>query len=51
MSNNTSNNNENLPKIESLHHPEVAAVVNDQKEDKSAGQRALLAQKLKSTLV
>lgn len=39
------------PKVEQLHHPEAAAVVDDQSEDKGAGQRALLAQKLKQTWV
>ncbi|EIM20169.1 hypothetical protein E3Q22_01450 [Wallemia mellicola] len=35
--------------VEQLHHPEAAAVVEDQNDDKGAGQRALLAQKLKQT--
>ncbi|TIA90052.1 hypothetical protein E3P99_01766 [Wallemia hederae] len=37
------------PKVEQLHQPENAAVVDDNNEDKGAGQRALLAQKLKQT--
>lgn len=37
--------------VEQLHHPEAAAVVEDQNDDKGAGQRALLAQKLKQTFV
>lgn len=43
--------NKENPQVEQLHHPESAAVVDDQNEDKGAGQRALLAQKLKQTWV